>query len=98
LVLNGFDPEFGISRKEVIGYLGGQIQLVAQLGWAPNAARQAINQGEPLVLQRPLSPLGTDLIRLAAQLYPSLETVLKKKAQAAGPGLFGQIRSALTSN
>lgn len=95
LVLNGFDPEFGISRKEVIKYLGGKIQLVEQLGWEPNAARQAINLGEPLVLQRPLSPLGTDLIRLAAQLYPSLASVLKKKAKASGPGLWGQLRNAL---
>ena len=79
----------------MIKYLGGKIQLVEQLGWEPNAARQAINLGEPLVLQRPLSPLGTDLIRLAAQLYPSLASVLKKKAKASGPGLWGQLRNAL---
>jgi MinD-like ATPase involved in chromosome partitioning or flagellar assembly len=97
LVLNGFDEEFGIKPKEVVAYLGGQIRLVGQLSWEPNAARQAINLGQPLVLQRPLSPLGTDLISLGGQLFPVLETILEKKAKAKRPGVFKRAWSSLTN-
>ncbi len=98
LVLNGFDPEFGISRKQVLAYLGGKIRLVGQLSWEPNAARQAINLGEPLVLQQPLSPLGTDLLRLGGQLFPVLDTVLEKKRQAKRPGVFKRAWGSLVKN
>ena len=97
LVLNGFDEDFGISRKEVVKYLEAQLRIVGDLGWYPNDARLAINQGVPLVLQKPLSPLGRDLITLAAQLYPPLALKLKKLNQLPPVGFFKQVGRVFSS-
>jgi Flp pilus assembly CpaE family ATPase len=90
LVLNGFSEDFGIKPKEVVDYLGGKIPLAGQLSWQPNAARRAINLGEPLVLQRPLSPLGRDLMDLAMILYPPLEALTRKRGTKK-QGMFGKL-------
>lgn len=97
LVLNGFTADFGIKSKDVVAYLGGKIPLAGQLSWQPNAARRAINLGKPLVLQRPLSPLGRDLMDLAMTLYPPLEALTRKRGTKK-QGFFGKLATVFASN
>lgn len=95
LVLNGFHDDFGIRSKEVLNYLEHKIPLAGQLHWQPNEARRAINLGEPLVLQRPLPPLGRDLIDLATTLYPPLASLGRKRDTKKQPGFFKRVAGAL---
>ena len=97
LVLNGFDEDFGIRPKDVIECLGGKIRHVGELSWAPNAAREAINLGKPLVLQSPLSPLGSDLIELGGQIFPVLDSVLDRKQKTKKPGVLSRMFGTFVS-
>ncbi len=92
LVLNGFDPAFGIDPKEVVKYLGGKIPIIATLPWAPEQARLAINQGAPLTLQKPLTPLGEELLKLSGIFYPPLTALARKRPVQKKPGLFTKVR------
>ncbi|HNT73498.1 MAG TPA: AAA family ATPase [Anaerolineae bacterium] len=96
IVLNGFDEAFGIAPKDVVKYLGGKVPVVATLPWDPNAARLAINQGQPLTLQKPLTELGEGLIKLAATFYPPLDTLLRKRPVKKG-GLFSKVKETFVS-
>ncbi len=93
LVLNGQSEDFGISTKEIVNFLGGKIPCVATLSWQPDEARRAINLQEPLVLQKPLTPLGRDLVELAHTIFPALQGRLDSRGVRKGPGLFGRVRS-----
>jgi pilus assembly protein CpaE len=86
LVLNGFDPKFGISPKEVAKFLDGKITIVGTLPWAPEQARLAINQGQPFVLEKPLPKIGREAIKLATNFYPPLEALGRKvRDEKQGP-------------
>lgn len=95
IVINGYSDEFGIQPKEIAAYLGGKIPVVATLPWWPEGARLALNAGKPLVLEKPLSALGTGILKLGATFYPALETLLRKRPLQKKPGWFGQARSTL---
>ncbi len=79
IVLNGYDERWGMSPKDIAEFMGGRIPIVATLPWSPEEARGSINQQKPLVLQKPLNPLGEGIVKLAAQFYPPLEALLRKK-------------------
>ena len=96
LVINGYSEDFGIRTAEIVKFLGGDIPCVATLNWQPDEARRAINLSDPLVLQRPLTPLGRDLVVLAQTIFPALQGRLKSRGVRKGPGLFGKVRSVFT--
>jgi pilus assembly protein CpaE len=91
LVLNGFDERFGISPKEVVKFLGGQVTVVGTLPWAPDKARLAINQGQPFVLENKLPPIGEAMMDLAANFYPPLRMIGRKQEKQEGPGMMGRL-------
>lgn len=89
LVLNGFDERFGISPKEVVKFLEGRVTIVGTLPYAPTETRLAINEGQPVAGQKKLSPIGEAFVRLAANFYPPLEAIGKKRERAKKKsGLF----------
>jgi len=92
LVLNGFDPEFGIEPKEVTKYLDGKCPILAKLPHSPNEVRLSINQGRPYVAQKHLTPLGEETVRLASIFYPPLGAVLRRKEKAPGDGLVKKVK------
>jgi pilus assembly protein CpaE len=96
LVLNGFDEQFGISPKEVVKFLEGQIPIVGTLPWAPEKARLAINTGEPFVLGRKLPGIGKAMIDLATNFYPPLEA-LGRKQQVERRGPLGKLASVFAN-
>ena len=89
LVLNGFDDRFGISPKEVVKFLDGQVTIVGTLPYAPTETRLALNTGEPVVTQKKLDPIGEAYIRLAANFYPPLETIGQKRPKGKRSGRSG---------
>jgi pilus assembly protein CpaE len=97
LILNGFSPEFGIDPKEVTRYLDGKCPILAKLPHSPNEVRLSINRGSPYVLEKTLTPLGEETVRLASIFYPPLEAVLRRKAKAPGNGLMKKVRNILAS-
>ena len=96
LVLNQFDERFGIAPKDVVKYLGGKVTILGSVPYAPDETRHSINTGEPLVLKKPLPPVGEDLIKLGAKFYPPLETLGRKRPVVKGPGLFQRARHTLS--
>ena len=96
LVLNQFDDQFGITPKEVVKYLGGKVTILGSIPYAPTETRLSINTGEPLVLQKKLTPVAEELIKLASKFYPPLEAVGRKKATVKAPGLRSRISNILS--
>ena len=96
LVLNQFDERFGIAPKDVVKYLGGKVTILGSVPYAPDETRHSINTGEPLVLKKPLPPVGEDLIKLGAKFYPPLEQLARKRPTVKGPGLFQRARQTLS--
>ncbi|MEA3341259.1 MAG: hypothetical protein U9R15_14945, partial [Chloroflexota bacterium] len=90
LVLNGFDEQFGISPKEVVKFLEGKVTIVGTLPYAPTETRLAINEGQPVVGQKKLGPIGEAFVRLAANFYPPLEAIgAKRGRKKKKSGLLG---------
>ncbi len=95
LVLNGYDEKFGFSLKDINAFLGGQVTLIGKpLPWDPDPVRVALNAQKPIVLEKTLVPFAAGVVQLAAQFYPALEALLRKKA-VKKPGLFSQAKDVL---
>ena len=94
VVINGYDERFGISLKDMAHFLEG-VPIIATLPWDPDRARQAINTNQPIVLERPLSELGAGILKLGAQFYPPLRSLLEKRP-VKRQGLFGRVKETFT--
>ncbi len=70
LLTTGYDPNFGLSEKEIVDMLG--LPLVATIPFEPVVATQAINMHTPYVLTDS-GPLGTSIRALGAMYLPSLQ-------------------------
>ena len=88
LVLNQFDDRFGIAPKDVVKFLNGKVTILGSVPYAPDETRQSINTGEPLVLQKGLTPAGEAIVKLGGKFYPPLEALGRKRSVVKGPGLF----------
>ena len=96
IVLNGFDERFGISPKDVVGFLDGRVTILGTLPYAPTDARLAINTGSPLVLEKKLSEIGEGLVKLASNFYPPLERLGEKRGKREKKGLLGTLGGMFT--
>jgi len=97
LVLNQFDERFGLDAKQVVAFLNGQVTILGSVPYAPVEARQSINQGEPVVLQKTLIPMAEAIIKLGGKFYPPLEQLGRKRPVAKRPGLFQRTKETFAS-
>jgi MinD-like ATPase involved in chromosome partitioning or flagellar assembly len=97
LVLNQFDERFGLDAKQVVAFLNGQVTILGSVPYAPVEARQSINQGEPVVLQKTLIPMAEAIVKLGGKFYPPLEQLGRKRPVAKRPGLFQRTKETFAS-
>jgi len=97
LVLNQFDERFGLDAKQVVAFLNGQVTILGSVPYAPVEARQSINQGEPVVLQKTLIPMAEAIVKLGGKFYPPLEPLGRKRPVAKRPGLFQRTKDTLVN-
>ncbi len=99
LILNNVYSRDGIRGDQVESSMKHKIR--AQFEFEPQAIRQAINQGSPLITTQPNHPLSQGFLQLAQQELALLEPQLaeaaadRAAAQAERPvrsGLFGRLR------
>jgi Flp pilus assembly CpaE family ATPase len=77
LLTTGFDPNFGLTEKEMVDLLG--LPLVATVPFDPVVATQSVNTHTPYVLTDS-GPLGTTMRALGAIYLPQLQDTAKIKA------------------
>jgi Flp pilus assembly CpaE family ATPase len=77
LLTTGYDPNFGLSEKEIVDMLG--LPLVATIPFEPVVATQAINTHTPYVLTDS-GPLGTSIRALGAMYLPQLQDTYRSRS------------------
>lgn len=97
LVFNKFDDIHGIRRKDVVQLLG-----LPQFGFIPADGKEevtiSINQGEPLVLYSPKSPVARAIVEVASSFYsPLMETSANARGlrSRSRPGLIRRVAGSL---
>jgi pilus assembly protein CpaE len=99
LILNKVYPRDGIRAEQIENSMKHKVQ--AQFEFEPQATRQAVNQGQPVIAAQPNHPLSQGFLHLAQQevalMEPQpVETVAGEAApQAERPrrsGLFGRLK------
>jgi pilus assembly protein CpaE len=100
LILNKMMPRDGIRPEQLEGNI--KHKILVRLDFDPKSARQATNQGLPLIVSEPKHPLSQAFITLAQQevaalepqLVPEVEEVVQpvKQEPSRRSGLFGRSR------
>jgi len=99
LILNKVYPRDGIRAEQIENSMKHKIQ--AQFEFEPQATRQAVNQGKPVIDAQPNHPLSLGFLHLAQQVVASMEPEPAEAAageaapQAERPrrsGLFGRLK------
>lgn len=99
LILNKVYPRDGIRPEQIENSMKHKIRT--QLEFEPQAVRQAVNQGQPLIVAQPNHPLSQGLLQLAQQELSLTEPQPAEAAvSGADPhadrsrrsGLFGRLK------
>lgn len=99
LILNKVYPRDGIRPEQIENSMKHKIQ--AQFEFEPQATRQAVNQGQPVIAAQPNHPLSQGFLHLAQQEVAIMEPQpAESEAGEAAPqaerprrsGLFGRLK------
>ncbi len=99
LILNKIIPRDTIRAEQLEGSM--KHKVLAQLDFDPRSLRQAVNQGLPLIVAEPNSPLSQGFLELARLEVTALEprpvetpqeVALPKEESKRRAGLFGRLK------
>jgi pilus assembly protein CpaE len=100
LILNKVIPRNGVRAEQLENSM--RHKVLTQIEFDPKAARQAVNQGLPLIMGEPEHPISQGFVALAQhevdQLAPQAEPAGEEENQAQDqerrrrPGLFGRLK------